>query len=165
MFLLATLAEAQKVDVDYNPSANFARMKTFAWDPDNPLPPSLPDLNANSVEAAVRSSVENYLRSRGFFQVMSNADFLVSYTFLGGADPEGAPAAPAAQAGAEDGWRPFQKESTEKIDAAIVLSVRDPANKEIVWQARALQVLVADKKLDSKIDKAVKKMLSKFPPK
>ncbi len=168
VLLLGTAtAAAQRVEVDFDKAADFSRLKTFAWDPDNPLPPSLSEFDGNRIDIAIRDSVERALKAKGLFQVMRQADFLVSFTVTGRPREASGEAAPSEAPAEGEAWRPFQNASAgieTAREGAVVLSVLDGATRRVLWQARAIDMLESGKKLERRIDGGVKKMLKSFPP-
>ena len=66
-------AIAQKVKFDYDKSANFAPLKTYAWIPGTAAS------NPN-VDLYIRSAVDQYFEKKGFTKVAAKqADFLIVY--------------------------------------------------------------------------------------
>ena len=66
-------AIAQKVKFDYDKSANFAPLKTYAWIPGTPAS------NPN-VDLYIMSAVDQYFEKKGFTKVAAkHADFLIVY--------------------------------------------------------------------------------------
>lgn len=154
----------QKVEVDYDPSFDFSRLRTFAWDPAIPAPPTFSHVDANQVDSQVRQAVEKRLRERGFHQVVTKPNFLVSYQVFGKRAEEGSPAVKPPPS--EQSWQPsFQdlKGADGRGEGVLILSALDPETRRIVWQARGADVIQGPKKLAKQIDSGVQKMISKFP--
>jgi hypothetical protein len=131
---------AQDVRTTYMPGADFGKYKSYCWasmkddDHSNQIP-----------DAELRSAVDSQLATKGFIKGDSGkSDLVVTYQKEKQWDAFG---------GAAFRW--------------IVLDFYDPFAKQLVWQGRATKVLDTEgnQGRDQKnIDKAMKKLLTDFPP-
>lgn len=79
LVLMALLGCASShVQVDYDPTASFAGLKTYAWAPDV-LPSGDPRLDDADLVAAIRDAVSSQLQARGYVRQPARADFWVRY--------------------------------------------------------------------------------------
>jgi hypothetical protein len=159
LFLFGLQGYAQKVNTDYDRSANFTQYKTYSWGKINAQDP----LWADRIKGAVDSS----LKAKGWTEVPSGGDIsLVSSeatkdqhtlnTFYNGF-------------GGGWRWRGLGSSATTTVDTykvgTLVVDMFDTRNKELVWRGSASDTL-SDKSDNNikKLDKAVGKMFKKFPP-
>jgi hypothetical protein len=161
-FALAANVFAQKVETDYDHSANFSQFKTFMW----VKPPKMDDqIQAKRIVDAVNAQ----LTAKGLQLVQSGGDLAIAshvatqqehtlntfYNGFGG------------------GWRwggwPGGT-ATTTVDTytvgTLVVDLFDTHPKQLVWRGTATDT-VSDKpeKNAEKINKAAEKMFEKFPPK
>jgi uncharacterized protein DUF4136 len=162
LLMFATQAFAQKVNVDFDKSANFKKFKTFAWKEGmsaaNPL-----------ADQRIRSAVELQLGSKGLRRAMNvDPDCLVVYhasttedlslnTYYSGWGP---------------GWYPYwggPTTVTTTVDrqkkGTLIVDLWDPSAKKLLWRGVA-EDTISDKpeKNTKKIQKAAVKMFKQFPP-
>lgn len=159
--LLPSLAQAQKVRFDYDHGTNFTMFHTYRMVKiaDNPAVNQLYDQR-------ILSAIEEELAKKGLRRVEEGGDVLVGYqasvdkqtqytTFNNGAGP---------------GWGWGSGISTTTSSTipvgALMIDIMDPSKKQLIWRGTATDTL-SDKpeKNTEKINKAVKKMFDKYPPK
>ncbi|MCI0387649.1 MAG: DUF4136 domain-containing protein [Acidobacteria bacterium] len=164
LLTLTGSALAQKVNVDWDKSANFTGFKTYAWakgtPPNNPL----------MAERVVRD-IDAQLAAKGLQKVdaSSNPDLVVAYH---------AAVSEETQLNTMDtgmwgpgwgyGWGGGGMSTTtvSKIPVGqLVVDIGDVKTKKFLWRGTASGTL-SDKpeKVEKTINKAVKKMFEKFPP-
>ena len=158
--LAITSAFAQKVFVEFDPAANFARYRTFAIR-DGQLNSRNPVLNSELVKKRIEADIARDLAARGLAPVPGPgpADLNVRYTF-GAAREMKAEAYPA-------GWRGWGTRvvAVPYAEGTLVIDLRDPATHSLVWRARATVEKSNAQKIEEKIDDMVGKSLKKYPPK
>jgi Domain of unknown function (DUF4136) len=153
-------ALAQKVETDYDHSANFLQYHTYSWGPVHATDPLF--------EERIREAVDRELQAKGWQQVPSSGDVTVTAvagrknkteynTFYDGLGPGW-------------GWRGWGEgmatTTVENIPVGtLVIDIYDTASKRLVWRGLAHDQL-SDKpeKNTQKLQKAVEKMFDKFPP-
>jgi Domain of unknown function (DUF4136) len=155
---------AQKVNVDWDKTANFTGFKTYAWG--NNTPVKNPLMN----ERIIRD-IESQLAAKGLQKVEAkdNPDLVVMYH---------AATDTQTQMNTIDtgmygpGWRygmGGMGSSTTYVDkilvGQLVVDIGDVKNKKFLWRGTA-SGMVSDKpeKVEKTIEKAVTKMFQKFPP-
>jgi len=159
--LLATAsAFAQKVFVEFDPAANFAKYRTFAIR-DGRLNSRNPTLNNELVKKRIEADIARGLTARGLTPMAGpgRADLNVRYTF--GAVRELKPEAYPV------GWRGWGTRvvPVPYAEGTLVIDLRDPTTHSLVWRARASVEKRDAQKVEGKIDDMVRKSLKKYPPK
>ena len=156
--LLATLAFADHIAVDYDHHANFARLHTYSWGKVQ---------TANSIwDARVKDAINTQLTARGWTQVPSDGEVTVVavertrvqqqidtfYDGFGGRRFFG---------GFGDATTTFQN---YKI-GTLVVDMYDTGSKNLIWRGRSSDALSGNpEKNDKNMHKEVKKMFQHFPP-
>lgn len=164
-------AFAQKVDVGYDKGADFQKFKTYAWAQPT-MPPTRPLLYAKIVD-----SVDYELEQKGLTRVDKDGDLIL--VPAGGMEfglnmaagtpilptHEGAPAAVNATmwTGATTGGNlmaPYVPEGS------LALTFVDRVGNTVVWSGTVKEKLDIEQKNKSlqRIDRAIAKLLKKFPP-
>ena len=159
--LLATMAaSAQKVSIEFDPAASFAKYHTFAIR-DGQFNSRNPRLSGELVKKRIEAALQRDLTARGLAMVPGPgpADLNVVYTFGQGREmkPEAYPA----------GWRGWGVRviPVPYAEGTLVIDLRDPTTHSLVWRARA-EVEKSDAlKVENKIDDMVRKSVKKYPPK
>ena len=164
--LIAVPVIAQQVSTDYNHSTNFSQIHTYCWakvKTSNPLN-----------EDRVKRAVDQDLAAKGWQMVPSGGD--VSLTAVGATrNQQEYNSFYDGFGGGGFGWRRgwggggFGDTTTtvQQIPVGtLVLDMYDTNSKQLVWRGMASDTLSSKpEKNTQKLDKAVKKMLDKFPPK
>lgn len=157
--LLAALgAWAQKVTVEFDQAADFSRYKTFAIR-DGQLNSRNPALNSELVKKRIDADIDRYLAARGLTMVSGQADLNVRYR-LGSARKTELESYPA-------GWRGWGTRVVRVpyTEGTLVIDLRDPATRSLVWRAIASVEKRDANQIESKLDNMVKKSMEKYPPK
>ena len=137
ILLLALLAVAaalaQKVNVEFDPAANFANYHTFAIR-DGRLNSRNPMLNSELLKKRIEADIAHDLTARGLTMVPGPgpADLNVRYTF-GAATAKQRPEAYPA------GWRGWGTVVVRVpyAEGTLVIDLRDPTTHSLVWRAIA----------------------------
>jgi len=156
--LAAVGASAQKVTVEFDQAANFSRYKTFAIR-DGQLNSRNPALNSELVKKRIDADIQRYLTTRGLSLVSGASDLNVRYR-LGSARKTELESYPA-------GWRGWGTRVVRVpyTEGTLVIDLRDPATRSLVWRAIASVEKKDADKIEGKLDDMVKKSLEKYPPK
>jgi len=162
-----------EVSTDYNKAVDFSRYSTFKFLPSNEIKS---DLVIDRIEGAITTQ----LTAKGLKLVSENADLLVAYHAR--LDKQTQMDTTTYGYGWAGGWggyygpmaRPYGGMGTSTTTireipvGALFVDLVDAAKKEMVWQGMASATLdpraSADDK-DYRVNYAVKKMFSSFPPK
>jgi len=162
---------AQKVEVGYDKSVNFAKYKTYTWT-EPAMPPTRPLLYATVV-----SSIDGNLASKGLQHVEKDGDLLlVSAGGIGfaivvsGGTPHistftGPP--PAMNSTMWTGAEGPGQLMPAVPDGTLELQFVDRKLNQVIWSGTVRQTLDIEKKQKSLelASKAVAKLLKQFPPK
>ena len=160
---LGTIALAQSVTYDYDPGADFARYKTFAWTRGTEL---TDELN----HARVVRAVDAQLVAKGLTRVEPGArpEVLVAYHASFERNLE--------IRGFSHGWGPFglggDRTGSARVEPVVVgtlvVDIVDARTSAIVWRATAssdINPATSPQKRDQKVTSATAKMFKNYPPK
>jgi hypothetical protein len=160
LFLISAMppAFAQKITVEFDQAADFAKYKTFAIR-EGQLDSRNPALNSELVKKQIEADIGRGLMSRGLELVTGPSDLNVRYR-LGAARKAQVEAYPA-------GWRGLGPRLVRVpyTEGTLVIDLRDPTTRSLVWRAIANEEKNDAAQIQSKLDTMVKKALEKYPPK
>ena len=157
-FLLAMLASAQKVTVEFDGSADFSRFHTFKI-VNGQLNSRSPELNSELIRKKIEDSLAHYLQGKGLTEVLNNADVNVRY-HLGSARKKEIERYPA-------GWRGMGTRIVRVpyTEGTLVIDLNDTSIHALVWRAIAHEDKNDASQIVGKLDEMVKKSIAKYPPK
>jgi len=156
--LIAFCSFAQKIEMESDPSVDFSKFKTFAIR-DGRLNSKNPSLNSDLVRKRLEFDIQKFLGAKGLeFVVSGPSDLNVRYT-LGSVRKAEVDAYPA-------GWRGWGTRVVRVpyTEGTLVIDLRDPASKSLVWRAIAREDKGDASKVEGKLDDMVKKAFDKYPP-
>jgi hypothetical protein len=157
--LVAQGARAQKITMEFDQTVDFSRYRTFAIR-DGQLNSRNPALGGELVKKQIETDIQNDLTAKGLTMATSGpADLNVRYTF-GSARKTEVEAYPAGWYGM--GTRYVRVPYAE---GTLVIDLRDPTTKSLVWRAIAAEDKSDPNKIQGKINDMVKKSIDKYPPK
>ena len=156
--LLVTCAFGQKITVEFDQAADFTRYKTFAIRGGQLNSPN-PALNSELVGKQIEADIESSLTAKGLVKVTGRSDLNVRYT-LGTRRNVETEAYPA-------GWRSLGTRIVRVpyAQGTLVIDLRDPATRSLVWRAIATDEKRDAAKLEGKLHDMVRKSIEKYPPK
>ena len=157
--LAAQTVRAQKITMEFDQTADFSKYKTFAIR-DAQLNSRNPALNSELVKKQIEVDIQNDLTAKGLTLVTSGpSDLNVRYTF-GAARKTEIEAYPA-------GWygRGTRYVRVPYAEGTLVIDLRDPTTRSLVWRAIAAEEKSDATKIEGKINDMVKKSIDKYPPK
>jgi hypothetical protein len=155
----ASLATAQKINMESDQAVDFSRFKTFAIRA-AVLNSKNPALNGELIRKRIDADIQKALTAKGLTMVTSGpSDLNVRYT-LGAVRKVETEAYPAGWYGW--GTRIVRVPFTE---GTLVIDLRDPTTKSLVWRAIAQEDKSDASKVEGKLDDMVKKSFDKYPPK
>ena len=155
----AQSARAQKITMEFDQTMDFSKYKTFAIR-DGQLSSRNPALNSPLVKKQIEADIQNDLTAKGLTLVTSGpSDLNVRYTF-GAARKTEIEAYPA-------GWYGFGTRYVRVpyAEGTLVIDLRDPATRSLVWRAIAAEDKSDATKIQGKLDDMVRKSIDKYPPK
>jgi hypothetical protein len=152
--MAASVAYAQKVTTDSDPSAPFATYKTYAWTAGTPSPNPLS-------EQRIHAAVDAKLAGKGLTKVDSAPSVYVATHVLAHEQKEIV----------ADGFGPWwgfgggTATVQTYVQGTLIVDLYDAATKKMVWRGVATDT-ASDKpsKNTAKIDKALAKMFERYPP-
>ena len=177
IFITFTAAcSSVNVKQDYDPSTNFSRLRTYAWQSDAQKETSNVLANNSLIDSRIRNAVNSSLIAQGYREVeKKKADFLVTYhyridektetrdkvrTGIGfGTGSRGTFSSIGISFGA--GEREYEQ-------GTLVVDLIDPKTEKLYWRGFTRQRLIWQsdpKKSTTKINKTVEAILKEFPPK
>jgi len=157
--LLITGALAQKIEIESDAAADFSHYHTFAIR-DGRLNSRNPSLNNELVKKRIEADIQKYMEAKGLvFVAEGRSDLNVRFT-LGAARKVEAEAYPA-------GWRGWGTRVVRVpyTEGTLVIDLRDPKTKSLVWRAIAREDKSNASQVDGKLDDMVRKSIEKYPPK
>jgi len=157
--LIALSAHAQKIEIESDQTVDFSRFRTFAIR-DGRLNSRNPSLNSDLVRKRLDADIQKYLEAKGLaFIPPGPSDLNIRYT-LGSVRKAEVEAYPA-------GWRGWGTRVVRVpyTEGTLVIDLRDPSTKSLVWRAIAREDKGDAAKVEGKLDNMVKKAFEKYPPK
>jgi hypothetical protein len=175
LLTLATSGFAEKVIVDFDEKADFSHIRTYQWrtHPVFEKDPSLLQKFAVAIHL-VQQSGNKELAKRGFHPTESNPDVYFTFFIVAEAGQEAQTTAVASVgmwSASPYGWYGGEMPVWAKtkmvnfVQGMLVLDVVDPKTSKLLWRATYSDEIRDMSNRDKNIDSAVKKALSKFPPK
>lgn len=149
---------AQKINIEFDQSADFSRYRTFAIR-GGQLNSKDPGLNSELTRKKIDSDIEHALTGKGLSQTTGRADLNVRYHF-GSARKQQVERYPA-------GWRGWGTRVVRVpyTEGTLVIDLHDATSKSLVWRAIARQDKSKPADLSGKLDDMVRKSFDKYPPK
>jgi Domain of unknown function (DUF4136) len=156
--LVAGQIYAQKVEIEFDESADFSRYKTFAVQ-EGQLNAKAPALNSELTRKKIDNEIRKRLIEKGLMEVSAKPDLNVRFT-LGSARRSEVEAYPA-------GWRGLgtRRVRVAYTEGTLVINLRDTSKRELVWRAIAVEDKSDPAKISEHLDDMVKKSIEKYPPK
>jgi hypothetical protein len=155
---VALTAFGQKVTVEFDQSVDFSHYRTFAIR-NGRLNSKSPALNSELTRKNLEHEIERALSAKGLEPGGQRSDLNVFYT-LGSARGVEREAYPA-------GWRGLGTRvvRTPYAEGTLVIDLRDPSTRSLVWRAIATEKQSEPAKLQGKLDDMVRKAFDRYPPK
>jgi hypothetical protein len=157
--LLALPAFAQKIQIEFDQAVDFSKFKTFAIR-DGRLNSKNPALNSELVRKQLNADIQKGLEAKGLTLAPSGpSDLNIRYT-MGTVRKTEVQTYPA-------GWRGWGTRVVRVpyTEGTLVIDLRDPSTRSLVWRAIASQNKSDASKIEGKLDDMVKKSFDKYPPK
>jgi len=157
--VFALAAFAQKIEIESDQAVDFSKFKTFAIR-DGRLNSKNPSLNGELIQKRLNADIQKALEAKGLtFADSGPSDLNVRYTF-GSARKMETEAYPA-------GWRGWGTRVVKVpyTEGTLVIDLRDPSTKSLVWRAIAREEKSDASKVEGKLDDMVRKSFDKYPPK
>src|SRR5580704_6365367 len=156
----STLALAQKVETDYDHSANFNQYHAYSWKHVHSTDPFF--------EQRIRDAVDHDLQEKGWQMVPASGDVTLTAVAIQKDQAEYT----TFYNGLGGGWRwhgwvgGMATTTVEKVPVGtLIIDIYDTASQHLVWRGLAYDQLSGKPDKDTKkLEKAVDKLFDKFPP-
>ncbi len=166
-----------QVRTEFDYQTNFDALRTYAWSEDSRVTSGSAVLDASSAEARIRKSISSQLNAKGYRAVAAkDADFLVAFHGavkhkLESSDLDGQRGFGAGLGRADDFGASYGGGSgsivEEYEEGTLAIGMLPPSGGEPLWRGAARTPVIEDhtpEQAAARIERAVKKILSKFPP-
>jgi len=168
-----------QVRTDYDRDTNFAALETYAWSSSRHLSTGSANVDSHMLEARVRASIDRVLTAKGYRVAPADeADFLVTFhsvvqrkleaTDLDGQRGYGAGLGRADDFGAAYGGGGGTGSIVEEYEeGTLAIGILPTNGGSPLWRGAARASLFDDatyQKRTARLERAVKRVLSKFPP-
>jgi hypothetical protein len=156
--LVAGSVFGQKIEIESDQAVDFTRFKTFAIRVAR-LNSKNPSLNSELIKKRINADIQKALEAKGLTFVESGpSDLNIRYT-LGAVRKMELETYPA-------GWRGWGTAVVRVpyTEGTLVLDLRDPSTRSLVWRAIAREEKSDAAKVEGKLDDMVKKSFEKYPP-
>lgn len=161
--VLSTAAFAQKINIDWDRSLNFANFHTYSWEPS-------PNPAKGFSNQRITDAVDKQLQAKGLTKVDSNPDMWVVYSNsihdqkqVVGTGYNFGPGW-----GWGWGWGPDQVTYNTYVTkmGTLVVEIADAKDKELMWRGSATDTITDNSNKNIKnLDNAVAKLFKNYPPK
>jgi hypothetical protein len=166
LLLASTGCSLMEVQHHYQPDTPFSTYHNFHWIQDmKEAPPAEVD---EDLDQLIRGKISKALADKGFNESLTEkADFLINYQLI---TQERVAINPREAKGARLDYRYPESLNVDAYSyrvGSLILDVVDPQSREVVWQGNVhgfVDVHTDPKKQEKRLDKAVRMLLSKFPP-
>jgi hypothetical protein len=165
LLIAAGCAGSLEVDYDYDPGADFSKLRTFGWLPRNP------ESGAQQLRVKrIQSAVTTQLQAKGL-KPADNPDFLIGMQ-VSGRTTESGSVGVGASVGIPVGRGTVsvgggRRKPIEKTEGTLILDFVSPADKSLLWHGSATGTVHPDatpEEQEQRINQAVGEMLQNFPP-
>lgn len=154
---LPMLALGQKVTMEFDQGADFSQYKTF-FIAEGRLNSKNPALNGDLVQRNIQAAIRKRLTEKGLTEVTRGPRDLNVQFSLGAARRKQVDVYPAR-------WRGARRVVNRYTQGTLVINLRDPKRKALVWRAIAIENKGDAAHIESKLDDMVKKSFDRYPPK
>lgn len=158
--LAGSMVAAQDVKTNSMPGVDFSKFHTYKWVeiPGGAHPNQI-------VDQEIKQSVDSQLTAKGLTKVSDKADLYVGYQVAVDQEKQW------NAYGMGGGWRMgggmgTATQSTINV-GSLVLDMYDPSTKQLVWTGTATKTIdpsSKQEKNEERLNKAMQKLLKKFPP-
>lgn len=158
--LLATLClplSAQKVTLEFDQGADFSHYKTFFIN-EGQLNSKNVMLKGELVRKNIQAAIRKRLLEKGLVEVASGPRDLNAGFSLGSNRQREVDVYPV-------GWWGARRYVTAHTEGTLVINLRDPKQKALVWRTITVEDKSDAAHIEGKIDDMVKKAFEKYPPK
>ncbi|MHC4972744.1 MAG: DUF4136 domain-containing protein [Planctomycetota bacterium] len=168
--LLLAACSSVQVSTDFDPGADFAALKTYAWLPRKAQPTGDPRLDSTLLHERIRSAVDAQLAERGYKKTAAGrADFHVAYHTAVERKMDVDTIYRGYGYGPDiGGWNAGHETVVFEYDqGTLLLDFLHPRSHRLLWRGSASAVVSESstpEKRTKLINSAVAKLLDRFPP-
>jgi len=168
LLMLAACGPMIDVRADYDTSADFSRLRTYAWLQQPSSAPRDPRINNDLLDSRVHSAVNDELHAKGYTENAESPDFRVAYHVVL-KEKIAAAAFPTYYGYGLGRWPgPADVQVATYEEGTLLLDVVDGKTNELLWRGAASTRIDPDRTPQERtalIRTAVERMLKDFPPK
>lgn len=159
--LMSSAALAQSVSTNYVPGTDFSKLHSYRWVAVDGGGAPVDQIQ----DQQIKSAVDKSLAAKSFTRKDADpVDFYIAYQVALDQEKQ-------LDAYGSPGWRfggGMASVTTHTVDiGSVVLDVYDPSGKKLLWRGTASETVSRSgtpEKKQEKLDKAMAKLLKKFPP-
>jgi len=155
---LAQLLQLPGVEVVNDPDAAFASFRTFRWK-DSQTPADDP-----TAHASITWYTERALEKKGLKKTADPADLLVRYYAKGRKSLKGTPVQGRSMLPGGASGLTTRVDLQQVAEGTMILELYRASDEKLVWRAVTEWGSLDRKRLDAEIARAVKLLLTKYPP-
>ena len=155
---VAAPAFAQNITTEHDETVDFSKFKTFSIR-EGEIKTKTPALSSELTKKRIETEIEKALTAKGLKRAAGPADLNVFYG-LGATRGTDTEAYPAGLRG-----RATRIVKVPNAEGTLIIDMRDPTTRSLVWRAVATEDEPNPSKLADKLDDMVKKSIQKYPPK
>ena len=160
--VLPGLLAAADNGMKYDRKADFAGYETYDWIEQKKRPDGSPLAVGGEIDTKIRNAIDRQLATRGFQPAIDDEpDFLVS--FDGAMEQVTDIEANRRQIASGVSWV-VDGDINSYRKGTLIIAIRDAETGKSVWSAWTREKIKGRGNPDKQIDKAVRKLLRKFPP-
>ena len=162
LLLPAAAPAARESGIKFDHKVDFASYETYGWAGETRKPEGSPMAEGGAIHAEIKNAIDRQLGGRGYRPATGGEpDFLVSFdgamesvTDFEGLREEIAGGVTWVMEGEVNSYR----------RGTLMITIKDAASGKTVWSAWTTEKVKDPKSPGKQIDKAVRKLLKKFPP-
>src|SRR5262245_9686503 len=162
MMALASCS-TMSVKANYNPATPFAKYQTYAWLPNRDKGQTADLMRGSPTEQRLQSDVDRSLAAKGITRAApgQQPDFLIAYHVV---SQEKLNVEDWGYGGGWAGWGLGGPDVYSYRQGTLILDFVDPQTRQAFWRGYASDVMGEPGTAAAQVDKAVTKMLAKYPP-
>lgn len=159
------------VNRDYDTSADFSSLKTFAWQHTEQIKTGDPRIDNDLHDERIRKAINQSLAAKGFQQAdRAEADFLVAYFIEYKRKLSSSSVSVGMGRGSYGryGGVGYNTGVSEYDQSSLTIDVIAPADEKMIWRGvgtRSSYEGSSPEKMTKIVNESVAKILKKFPPK
>jgi opacity protein-like surface antigen len=163
--LLSSVAFAQKINTDWDRTANFSNYHTYAWEP-SPHPAK------NFWNDRIMEAIDKELQAKGFTKVDASANPDMWVVYSNSIKDQKQVVGTGYNMGPGWGWGYWGGPTSVTYNTyvtkqgTLVVDIADAKNKQLLWRGDATDTISDNtNKNINNLNKAVSKLFKNFPPK